>query len=87
MIDPTVVETAILRMVGERGPDKTICPSDAARSVAGNAVEAWGPLMQPLKRVAMRLATEGRVVLYRKGRVIDPMDVKGIYRIGLPRHE
>ena len=77
----------ILRMVAERGPDKTICPSDAARALAGDKPDEWGPLMQPLRRVAVRLAKEGRLVIYRKGKQADPDDFKGIYRLGLPRDD
>ncbi|MFN8831014.1 MAG: DUF3253 domain-containing protein [Labrys sp. (in: a-proteobacteria)] len=87
MTDPAEIEETILRLAGERGPDKTICPSEAARALVGSDVDAWGPLMQPLKRVAMRMAREGRIVLYRKGKSISPDDLRGIYRIGVPRHD
>jgi hypothetical protein len=85
--EPDEVERMILRMVAERGPDKTICPSDAARALAGDKPDEWGPLMQPLRRVAVRLAKEGRLVIYRKGKQADPDDFKGIYRLGLPRDD
>ncbi len=87
MIDESAIESAILRMIAERGPEKTLDPSEAARAVAGTSVDAWGPLMQPLKRIASRLAREGRIVLYRKGRPVAPEELRGIYRIGLPREE
>jgi hypothetical protein len=85
--EPDEVERMILRMVAERGPDRTICPSDAARALAGDKPDEWGPLMQPLRRVAVRLAKEGRLVIYRKGKQADPDDFKGIYRLGLPRDD
>lgn len=81
------LEGALLKLVAERGPGKTICPSDAARAVGGNHSEGWGPLMQPLRRVAIALARQGRVVIYRQGRPVDPDDFRGVYRIGLPRQE
>ncbi len=87
MTEADEVERTILRMVRERGPDKTICPSDAARALAGDKPDEWGPLMQPLRRVAVRLAKEGRLVIYRKGKQADPDDFKGIYRLGLPRDD
>jgi hypothetical protein len=87
MTDPDVIEQTILRLAGERGPEKTICPSDAARAIVGSNVDDWGPLMQPLKRIAMRMAREGRVVLYRKGKSVSPDDLRGIYRIGVPRQD
>ncbi len=73
---------AILSLVAERGPGKTICPSEAARALAGKDPEAWGRLMPAIRRVAVRLMKDGRVVLRRKGRPVDPDDFRGIYRIG-----
>ena len=40
--------------------------------------------MQPIRRVAVRLMQQGRVVLLRKGRPVDPDDFRGVYRIALP---
>jgi hypothetical protein len=33
------------------------------------------------------LALAGRLVIYRKGKPVDPNDFKGVYRLGLPRHD
>jgi hypothetical protein len=84
---PQSIEDTILALTGERGPEKTICPSDAARAIGGPHPDGWGPLMIPVRRVAVRLAKEGRVVIYRKGKAVDPDDFKGVYRIGLPRQD
>ncbi len=81
------LEAAILDLIADRGPEKTICPSDAARMVAGDHPDHWGPLMQPARRIAVRLMKQGRVVITRKGRVVDPDDFKGVYRIGLTRSD
>jgi hypothetical protein len=81
------LESTILSLASERGPEKTICPSEAARAIGGPHPDGWGPLMIPVRRVAVRLAKEGRVVIYRKGRPVDPDDFKGVYRIGLPRQD
>lgn len=82
-----VLEATILDLTTARGEDKTICPSDAARHLAGKHPDGWGPLMTPIRRVAVRLAHEGRVVIYRKGKPADPDNFKGVYRIGLPRQD
>jgi hypothetical protein len=81
------LEDAILRLAGERGPEKTICPSEAARSVGGPHADGWGPLMQPVRRIAVRLAKQGRLVITRKGRPVDPDDFRGVYRLSLPRED
>jgi hypothetical protein len=85
MIDPADIETRMLGLVGERGVGKTICPSEVARAMAGDHPDAWGPLMQPVRKVAVALALGGRVVITRKGKPVDPTDFRGVYRIGLPR--
>jgi hypothetical protein len=81
------LEAAILRLVAERGMDKTICPSEAARDLAGPVGDAWGALMPAVRRIAVRMAKEGRLVITRKGRPVDPADFKGVYRLGAPRHD
>ena len=40
--------------------------------------------MQPLRRVAVRLMKEGRIVIVRKGKPVDPDDFRGTYRLALP---
>ena len=85
MTDQTqALESAILTLVAARGPGKTIAPADAARLVGGDHPDGWGPLMQPLRRIAVRLMKEGRLVILRKGRPVDPDDFRGTYRLALP---
>lgn len=81
------LERTILDLVAARDPGKTICPSEAARALAGPAGDAWGALMPAVRRIAVRLASEGRLAIYRKGRQVDPHDFKGIYRLGAPRRD
>ncbi len=77
----------MLALVAARGPGKTICPSEVARALAGDHPDNWGPLMQPVRRVAVRLAHEGRVLITRKGRPVDPDDFRGVYRLSQPSSE
>ena len=83
-LDQPAIEAALLRLLAERGRDKTIAAMDAARALAGDHPDAWGPLMPAIRRAAVRLAKDGQAVIYRKGRPVDPDDFKGVYRIGLP---
>lgn len=82
-IAPERIETAILDLATARGLGKTICPSEAARAIAGDRPEAWSRLMTQVRRVAVRMMKDGRIVITRKGRPVDPDDFKGVYRIGL----
>ncbi len=83
--DLAVLEQRLLGLAAASAAEKTICPSDVARAVAGNHPDQWGPLMQPIRRLAVRLAEEGRLVIFRKGKPADPHNFKGVYRLGLPR--
>ncbi len=78
------IETTLLGLVTARGRGKTLCPSEVARAIGGAHPDGWGPLMQPIRRVAVRLMREGRVVILRKGRPVDPDDFRGVYRLALP---
>lgn len=80
---PDIAKT-IVSMVTERGADKTVCPSEIARFIAGSDEKDWRRLMTPIRKAAVKLADAGRIELRRKGETVDPHDFKGIYRIGLP---
>jgi hypothetical protein len=86
-IDPSAIEAVILRLLAEHGPGRTMSPTEAARALGGDDPAAWGRLMLPVRRAAVRLAEDGRVVITRKGKPVDPADFKGVYRLGLPRHD
>ena len=43
--------------------------------------------MQPIRRIAVRLMKEGRLVITRKGRPVDPDDFKGVYRLTVKEGE
>ncbi|WP_134495800.1 DUF3253 domain-containing protein [Microvirga pakistanensis] len=83
-VDLEALEKGMLALLAERGPGKSISPADVASAVGGNQPEEWGPLMHPLRRVAVRLMKEGRIVILRKGRPVDPDDFRGTYRLALP---
>ncbi len=84
--DDFELELTLMRLVTERGADKTVCPSEVARALGGPHPDGWGPLMQPVRRQAVRLMKEGRIAILRKGKVVDdPDDFRGVYRLSLPR--
>ena len=84
MIEPEAVESAILALLARREPGLTISPMDVARALGSDHPDDWGPLMQPVRRVAVKLMKEGRLVITRKGRPVDPDDFPGVYRLVLP---
>ncbi|MEM9732009.1 MAG: DUF3253 domain-containing protein [Pseudomonadota bacterium] len=81
----TVLAETILTMATERGLEKSLCPSEVARAMAGSDEKEWRKLMKPIRAEAVRLASNGQITITRKGKPVDPGDFKGIYRITLPK--
>jgi hypothetical protein len=77
------LEGEILRLLAARGAGKTICPSEAARAVAGEDKAAWEALMEPARAAARRLVAEGKIVITQGGRVVDGSTAKGPIRLKL----
>ena len=78
------LEAAILELLAERGRDKTICPSEAAKTVGGKEARGdWESLMEPARAAARRLVAAGKIVITQKERVVDPDTAKGAIRLKL----
>ncbi|TSJ63287.1 DUF3253 domain-containing protein [Starkeya sp. 3C] len=76
------VEAAILAVAGRPDALRTITPEEVARSLAQGP--DWQSLLPLVRRCAIRLAEAERLVIYRKGKPVDPADFRGVYRLGLP---
>ena len=78
------LEAEILRLLAERGASKTICPSAAARAVAGSEErDVWEALMEPARAAARRLVADGKIVITQGGHVVDGSTAKGPIRLRL----
>ncbi|MEO1695214.1 MAG: DUF3253 domain-containing protein [Pseudomonadota bacterium] len=76
------IADAILQLCTVRGPDKTICPSEAARAVtpADAPSGAWRAVMDDVRRVGADLAARGRITVMQKGAPVDPTTARGAIR-------
>ncbi|KZD12664.1 DUF3253 domain-containing protein [Oceanibaculum pacificum] len=74
------LQEAILTLAAERGPAKSICPSEAAKAVRP---DDWNRLMGLTRQAAIQLARAGRIDILRKGKPVDPEAVKGVIRLRL----
>lgn len=78
------LEGAILELLRERGRDKTICPSEAAKLVGGKLTRRdWEGLMEPARAAARRLVAVGSIVITQDGRVVNASTAKGPIRLKL----
>ena len=75
---------AIRDLLKTRGPGKTICPSEAARRLAGDGQD-WRARMPEAHAAARELAGQGAVRLTQGGETVaEPV---GAYRIALNPEE
>lgn len=72
---------AILTLLGRRTAGSSICPSEAARALAG---AEWRGAMDRVHAAADRLAAAGAVERTRRGTALGPGTVRGAYRLRLP---
>jgi len=77
------IEAAILGLLARRDPGRTICPSDAARELAGSG--DFRPLMDPVRDVARELVARGELEVTQRGEVVDLDAARGPIRLRLPR--
>ncbi len=76
------LEDRILELVRHRGPGKTLCPSEVARSLVGTEQE-WRALLEPTRRAARRLAHRGEIEITQRGHPVDPNAFRGPIRLRL----
>lgn len=77
-----LVEAAILDLLAQRDPGKTICPSEAARALAGS--RDFRPLMSEVRAVATAMVARGELEVTQSGQVVDPSSARGAIRLRLP---
>ena len=70
---------AILDLLARREPGRTICPSEAARALGGDA--GFRPLMPLVREAAAGLVADGRIEVTQRGRVVDLATARGPIRL------
>ncbi len=84
------LEAAILTLLAEREPGKTICPSEAAKFVTGDGRSKekasrrdWEALMEPVRAAGRRLVKRQKIVITQHGEIVDSLTAKGPVRFRL----
>jgi hypothetical protein len=73
------IEAAILRLVQDCAPGRSIDPGAVARALDPD----WHSLLAAVRRAAIGLAQAGRIEILRKGRPVDPAQARGVIRLRL----
>jgi hypothetical protein len=76
------IEAVIAELLAARGPDKTICPSEAARALAGDT--GFRPLMLPVREAAQAMVARGELEVTQRGQVVDLGTARGAVRLRRP---
>jgi hypothetical protein len=87
------LDDLIVWLCTERGEGRSISPMLVAKTFAdGRKGDEAKPShwARDVRSAAIGLARTGKISVFRKGKAVDPDDLKalkGVYRIGLPRPE
>lgn len=83
--DDAQIESALLALVQQRGAQASACPSEVARAVAPTD---WRALMPQVRKVASRLAHQGKIEIAQGGRAASASGPWiGPIRLRLPRKD
>ena len=83
------VALAILTLLADAGPGKTISPAQAARTFAesqrqdNGPTDLWRRYLNAVRQQAIHLARSDRIEIIRKGKPVNPNNFKGVYRLRL----
>lgn len=79
------VSRTILALAAESGDAGTVSPTQVAQALL--PPDQWQRALPMVRRVAVTLAREGRLMIFRKGKPVDPEAFRGVYRLGLARND
>ncbi|MEM1211182.1 MAG: DUF3253 domain-containing protein [Planctomycetota bacterium] len=79
-LPPHTPESAILTLVTQRGPNKTICPAEAARLLSP---ENWRAHLPAIQAAVQHLHATGQITVTQRGQPADPATARGPIRLGL----
>ena len=76
--DQATARRAILELLDQRAPGKTICPSEAARSLAG---DEFRDEMDVVRDAAWELVDEGTIEVTQHGEPVEREGLRGPIRL------
>lgn len=78
--DRVRIAALVIALCAERGPDRSICPSEIARRMTGDDGD-WRRLMEDVRTVAAELAAAGHIEMTRRGVPVQPGEGRGPIRL------
>lgn len=78
---PAPIAEVLLRLLRERGPGKTACPSEVARALDPMG---WRERLAEVRAAVLQLESAGELVVMQRGSVVRASSARGPIRIALP---
>jgi uncharacterized protein DUF3253 len=78
---PAPIAEVLLRLLRERGPGKTACPSEVARALDPIG---WRGRLADVRATVLQLESAGELVVMQRGSVVRASSARGPVRIALP---
>jgi hypothetical protein len=75
------IRECVVELLVERGPGRSICPSEAAHLLGGRIGLRWQDLMRPVRTVVTALVDNGLLEATQHENVIDIREVRGPIRL------
>ncbi len=72
------IEAAIFLVLDQAAEGRSVTPEAVARTIDP---KDWRRRLAEVRSASMRLAREGRLVITRHGKPVDPDGFKGVYRL------
>jgi len=77
------IRTGILKLCSQRGPGKSVCPSEVARNLFPSN---WRSHMEEVRATARRLAAQGTIQITQGPNVLNPSQpIRGPIRLRLSK--
>ncbi|MEO7432047.1 MAG: DUF3253 domain-containing protein [Dokdonella sp.] len=77
------IRDCAIELLVQRGPGRSVCPSEVARLVGLRTNCRWQDLMRPVRTVAATLAESGVIDVTQHDAVVDIRAVRGPIRLRL----
>lgn len=77
------IRECVMELLVERGPGRSICPSEAAHMVGVRLSCRWQDMMRPVRTVAAVLADQGVLEATQHEVIVDIRHVRGPVRLRL----
>jgi len=79
-VDRQRIRSRIMSVLAARGPDATVTPTEIAKDLDPND---WRKYLRLVREEAIALARTDRIEILRRGKWVNPDDVRGVIRFRL----